>query len=378
VVRFILILLAVLAAVGLFSGWYVWPAQVESYVARQRLIAREITGPGLLGANNQVSVTARIQAFLAEVRVDQNDQVKAGDVLATLNATEIEYQLAAAVANDRAAAESVREAELERDRLAIAAGTAQQDLDRRKLLLASKSVSRSEFDLVEGTQKQAAAALARATVTIERAKAQAAAASADVEQIRSRVGETSIRSPVDGVVVSRSRTVGDLLSPGVELMQIVDPKSLLVNARFDESAMGSLRPGQVAKVTFSSDPQRAYAASIERIGRQVDQETREFTVDLKLGEIPANWAVGQRASVTIEAESPSPGIAVPQRFLARNQGRVGLWVAHDRRAYWAPVSLGYSSGTDIEIKRGLNIGDVVLSPIGRFQYQAVNLQGSAG
>jgi HlyD family secretion protein len=371
-------LLAVLAAVGLFSGWYVWPAQVESYVARQRLIAREITGPGLLGANNQVSVTARIQAFLAEVRVDQNDQVKAGDVLATLNATEIEYQLAAAVANDRAAAESVREAELERDRLAIAAGTAQQDLDRRKLLLASKSVSRSEFDLVEGTQKQAAAALARATVTIERAKAQAAAASADVEQIRSRVGETSIRSPVDGVVVSRSRTVGDLLSPGVELMQIVDPKSLLVNARFDESAMGSLRPGQVAKVTFSSDPQRAYAASIERIGRQVDQETREFTVDLKLGEIPANWAVGQRASVTIEAESPSPGIAVPQRFLARNQGRVGLWVAHDKRAYWAPVSLGYSSGTDIEIKRGLNIGDVVLSPIGRFQYQAVNLQGSAG
>lgn len=373
-IRFILILFAVLAAVGLFSGWYIWPAQVESYVAQRRLIAREIAGPGLLGATNQVVVTARIQAFLADVRVDRNDEVKAGDILATLNATEIEYQLAAAVANDRAAAESVREAELERDRLVIAARTAKADLDRRKSLLASKSISQAEFDLFEGTQKQAEAALARATASIERAKAQAAAASAEVEQIRSRFGETSIRSPVNGVVVSRSRTVGDLLSPGVELMQIVDPTSLLVMARFDESAMGSLRPGQVAKVTFSSDPQRPYAASIARIGRQVDQETREFTVDLKLREVPANWAVGQRASVTIQAESPSPGIAVPQRFLARNQGRVGLWIAHDGRAYWAPVSLGYSSGTDIEITRGLKVGDVVLSPTGRFQYQAVNFQ----
>ena len=377
-VRFISIFLVVLAAIGLLSGWYVWPAQVESHVVRQRLIAREIAGPGLLGATSQVVVTARIQAFLADVRVDQNDNVKTGDILATLDAAEIEYQLAAAVANYRAAVESVREAELARDVLGIAAGKAQTDLERRKTLLARKVIPQSEFDLAESTQKQAEAELARATVSVERAKAQAAAASAEVEQLRSRVGETSIRSPVDGVVVSRSRSVGDLLSPGVELMQIVDPTSLLVLARFDESAMGSLRPGQVAKVTFSSDPQRPHAASILRIGRQVDQETREFTVDLKLAEVPATWAVGQRASVTIEAESPSPGIAVPQRFLARNQGRVGLWVARDGRAYWAPVSLGYSSGTDIEITRGLNVGDVVLSPTGRFQYQAVDIQASGG
>lgn len=376
-VRLISTLLVVLAAVGLFSGWYIWPTDVESYVARQRLIAREIAGPGLLGATNQVVVTARIQAFLADVRVDQNDEVKSGQILATLNATDLEFQLAAAVANDRAAAETVHESELERDRLAIAAATAMADLERRRTLLDRKSISQSEFDLVESTQKQAEAELARATVTIERSKAQSAAASAEVEQLRSRLAETSIRSPVDGVVVSRSRTVGDLLSPGVELMQIVDPKSLLVFARFDESAMASLRPGQVAKVAFSSNPQRAYTASIVRIGRQVDQETREFTVDLKLDEVPATWAVGQRASVVIQAESPSPGIAIPQRFLARDQGRVGLWISHDGRAYWAPVSLGYSSGTDIEITRGLDVGDVVLGPIGRFQYQAVTIRAAS-
>ncbi|RTM07137.1 MAG: efflux RND transporter periplasmic adaptor subunit [Hyphomicrobiales bacterium] len=375
-VRLISILIAVLAAVGLFSGWYIWPTDVESYVARQRLIAREIAGPGLLGASNQVVVTARVQAFLADIRVDQNDEVKTGQILATLNATELEYQLAAAVANDRAAAEAVHESELERDRLAIAAATAQADLERRKTLLDRKSISQSEFDLVESTQKQAEAELARATVTIERSKAQSASASAEVEQLRSRVAETSIRSPVDGVVVSRSRTVGDLLSPGVELMQIVDPKSLLVFARFDESAMASLRPGQVATVEFSSNTQRPYSATIVRIGRQVDQETREFTVDLKLAEVPPTWAVGQRASVIIQAESPTPGIAVPQRFLARDQGLVGLWVSRQGRAYWAPVSLGYSSGTDIEITRGLNVGDIVLSPIGRFQYQAVTVRAA--
>lgn len=361
----------------MFSGWYIWPANVEAYVATQRSLAREVAGPGLLGATNQVVVTARIQAFLAEVLVDQNDQVGTGQVLATLNATDLQYQLAAAIANERAAAETVRESELERDRLAIAAAAAKADLERRRILLARKSVSQSDFDLTESTQKQAEAEMARAVVTIERSKAQSAKASAEVEQLRSRVAETSIRSPVEGVVVSRSRTVGDLLSPGVELMQIVDPKSLLVFARFDESAMASLHPGQTAKVTFSSNPQRSYAASILRIGRQVDQETREFTVDLRLEEVPASWAVGQRANVVIQAQSPAPGLAIPQHFLARDQGRVGLWVARNGRAYWTPVSLGYSSGTDIEITRGLAVGDVVLNPIGRFQYQAVTVAAPA-
>lgn len=363
--------LVAIGTAGLLSSWYLWPARVEHYVVAERMIAREINGPGLMGATNQVVVTARIQAFLAEVRVDRNDEVKAGQILATLNATDLEHQLVAAQANDRAALESVREAELQRDRLAIAALTAKADLERRQTLLASNSISKAEFDLFEGTQKQAEAELARASATIERAKAQAAAAAAEVEQLQSRIAETSIRSPVDGVVVSRSRTVGDLLSPGVELMQIVDPTSLLVFARFDESAMASVWPGQTARVVFSSDPHRPYAATVSRIGRQVDQETREFTVDLKLGEVPPNWAVGQRATVTILAESPSPGIAVPQRFLARDQGRVGLWLAHDGRAYWTPVSLGYSSGSDIEITRGLAVGDEVLSPAGRFAYQAV-------
>ena len=131
-------------------------------------------------------------------------------------------------------------------------------------------------------------------------------------------------------------------------------------------------------MVFSSDPHRPYAATVSRIGRQVDQETREFTVDLKLGEVPPNWAVGQRATVTILAESPSPGIAVPQRFFARDQGRVGLWLAHDGRAYWTPVSLGYSSGSDIEITRGLAVGDQVLSPAGRFAYQAVRAEDPQG
>ncbi|MDQ0394910.1 efflux RND transporter periplasmic adaptor subunit [Labrys monachus] len=373
-VRYIFLFLVVLAAAGLFSGWYVWPADVEAYVVQQRPVVREIAGPGLLGSNNQVVVTARIQAFLAEVRVDQNDVVKAGDILATLNSTELEYQLASAVATSRAAEETVQESQLEGDRLAIAAATAMADLNRRKALLGKQTVSKSEFDAVESAQKQAASQVLRAGVTVERAKAQAAAAAADVERLRSRLAETTIRSPIDGVVVSRSRTVGDLLSPGVELMQIVDPKSLLVFARFDESAMASLHPGQVARVAFSSNPQRPYPASILRIGRQVDQETREFTVDLKLDEVPASWAVGQRANVVIEAGSPSPGIAVPQRFLARSEGRVGLWVAHDGRAYWSPVSLGYASGTDIEITRGLNAGDVVLNPAGRFQYQSVAIR----
>ncbi|WP_137391134.1 efflux RND transporter periplasmic adaptor subunit [Rhodoligotrophos defluvii] len=365
-------LLVACSGTGLLAGWYLVPTSVDAHVVHQRMMGLEMTGPGLLDAINRVTITARIQGFLTAINADRNDRVTTGQVLATLESTDLENELAAAKATAESTLRAVAEAESTRDRASISFDKAKRDYDRRLPLLKSKTVSEAEFSVVEAAYKEAEADLVRAGTSVQRAQAEAAAAAANVKVLEARLAEATIRSPLNGVVVFRERNVGDLLMPGAALMQIVDPATIIVSARFDESAMGGIKPGQDARVTFASEPGRTFEGKVLRLSRQVDQETREFTVDITLKELPRNWAMGQRTHVTVLGASTTTAIAVPQNYITRRDNRAGVWVDRDGRAVWTPVTLGYLSGTDVQITHGLSEGDAVLDPEGRYPYEPVS------
>jgi HlyD family secretion protein len=367
--------LIVLAGGGTLGYWYLWPVEVVHYDVVERLAGREITGPGVLDANNKVIIAARINGFLAEIAVDRNAVVRKGDLLARLDDRELRHQRSAAKATKRAAEEAVREAEIEQRRAEIALRRATQTYERQLALVKNNNVSQAQFDLAKTELNQAEAGVSKSKVSIERAKALALTSSADVDVLTVRLAETVIKSPINGVVIARGRSTGDLLTPGAELMQIVAPDSMRVFARFDESSIDSLKPGQTAMTRFASDPRHLLPGRVERISRQVDQETREFTVEIALDTLPQSWAVGQRAVVTVLASSLSPRLVVPQRLLARRNGIIGVWINRNGRAEWVQVTVGFPSGNDIEITRGLKPGETVLEPTDRYMFQPVVRRG---
>lgn len=366
---FILLLLA--AATGLMGYWYVIPAPVTFYAVQPRLMSLEINGPGLLDAINRVVITSRIQGFLKEVKVDRNDRVTTGQVLALLDSEDLRNQVAAAQADAVAAHRTVAEIESERDRAVALFDKTKVELGRRTTLLRLNATSQAEVTTAEAAFKQAEADVARANASIERSKAQALSKEASVKVLEARLADATITSPLDGVVISRERNPGELLLPGVSLMQLVDEATIIVSARFDESARSAIRPGQAAKIRFASDPSRTWNGRVLRLSRQVDQETREFTVDITLDALPDSWAMGQRVNVAVEARSPAMVIGVPETLIARRDGRAGIWVGQNGRAVWTPVALGYASGSDIQVAHGLSAGDIVLPPEGRYDYQPV-------
>lgn len=366
------ILLATLAG-GFVAQWYAVPTAVNHAVVEPRIMALGVVGPGLLDATNKVVITARIPGFLVSIGADKNDRVKKGQVLAQLESADLRNQLLAARSDADAARIAIMEAERERDRANASFGRAKLDFERKATLLKTNVTSQAEFLNSEAAMKEAQAQFARTTVAIERAQAQAASAGANVEVLQAKLAEATIRSPIDGVVVSRDRNVGDLLAPGTALMHIVDPASIVISARFDESTMDSIRPGQAAKVRFASSPDSPLEGEVLRLTRQVDRETREYTADITLKSLPENWAMSQRAAVAIEAQPPGPIIAIPKDFLARYDGRAGVWLERGGRATWLPVALGYVGGSNIQITHGLAAGDVVLDPRGRYPFQPVVL-----
>jgi HlyD family secretion protein len=344
---------------------------VIAFKVENRPLEWTLRGPGLVDATNKVSLTAKVQGRLAIVNVERNQRVKEGDVVATFEADDLRNQLGAIKAEAEAAGSSVGVARSSESRARTALEKLQADLARRERLATSGVVSRVEIDTLQSQVRQAEAELLGATTSIQRAEAQKRSADANVKSMLARLEEATIRSPLNGVIVSRERNVGDVVLPGALIAQAVDPASIIVSARFDESNMSSLTPGQPAKVAFLSAPRIEYPGKILRIGRQVDVETREFTADIVLERLPDNWALGQRATVLVATKAVSEVPLVPQRFIHRSGGKAGVWQLQGGRASWRSISLGHATGPYIEVTSGVKAGDILLDPFDRYSGEPV-------
>lgn len=367
------LLLMVCACVSAYVAFfYVVPKHVNGIRLVPKPIVLEIAGPALLDARNKVTITARIQGFLKAINIDRNDYVKTGDVLAELESADLANQLVAAQADAKAADNAIAEARSEQQRANAIAEKAKQDFNRKLALRDRQVISEADWSATQGAYHQTQAELLRSEATILKATAQSASAEANVKLLKVRLDYATITSPLTGVVVSRDRNVGDLLSPGTPLVQLVDPDSIILSARLDESVMGLIGPGQPVSAQFASTPLEPISGRVLRLVRLVDQETREFAVDITLDHLPKHWALGQRANIVVKAQTEGAAFAIPQKFVSSQSGRVGVWRLKGGVAEWTKVDLGYPSGDDIQVLKGVQPGDVVLDPAGAYSLMRVS------
>jgi len=359
------ILAVVLAAAVL--GWrYILPTEVEAMIAAVAPLAMTVSGPALVDALTKVEVSPRVQGRIVALAAEQGDVLRAGAPIARLDAPDTASQLDQARAEAEAARRSVAQAESDRDSARAAMVRAQAEFDRKADLLRRGFASRSDYDAARAGLDQAAAGLAHAEVGVPRAQSSLASAEAAVQVVAARLADSTIVAPIDGVVAQRMQSLGDLATPGAAILQMVDPASLILSARMDESVMAGLGPGQAVEIRYVSFPGRVFGGRVLRLGRSVDTTTREFTVDVVPIELPPHWAIGQRATVTVLTGTRPAVIAVPQTALAPRNGRSGLWVAGaGMRARWRPIRLGLADGASIEVTEGLAAGDIVLLRPGR-------------
>ena len=134
-----------------------------------------------------------------------------------------------------------------------------------------------------------------------------------------------------------------------------------VSAWVDESAMSAVSTGQKARIVFRSDPHTAYSGSVVRLSREVDRETREFLVDVAADQLPAGWAIGQRAEVFIATARKDGAVLLPTRLVRWRDGAAGAFVDNAGRAAWHSLKLGMTGTNQVEVENGLAAGDVVIA-----------------
>ena len=338
------------------------PVPVSVHLVDQGNLVEEVFGTGTLESHFKASISPKISGLITEVRVDQGDRVKAGEVLFRLDDRDLKRQVEIAESDLAAARAAVDRQSADRDRTKAVLDLARIDYRRTKDLFAKQSAASIEMDKATETLRAAEADLKRAAAALTEARAQLVAAEKTLDYSRARLADTIVKAPFAGLIAQRDHDPGDVVVPGTGVLLLLDTREMWISAWVGETEMSKLNPGQSARVVFRSEPQHNYDGVVARLGREADPETREFLVDVRVPKLPSNWASGQRAEVYIETRRAENVLRMPVRFIIWRDRKSGVFVELDGRAVWRLVQLGLRGRDLVEIRDGLRLGERLIAP----------------
>lgn len=354
-----------LIAGAIVAGIVYWlrfsPVTVAGYQVKRGDLVAEVLGTGTLEAHFKSTVSPRISGRIQEVLVDMGDQVTAGTLLARLDDVELKPQVEIAQASVAVAQATLDRLQADRVQAVAILEQATADHERAERLRPAGAVSQEEVDKTTAAWKTAQAAVARADAALGEGRKQMVAADRNLAFRRALLADTQIAAPFDGLIVQRHRDPGDIAVPGSAILSLVSNKELWITAWVDETEMSRVAIGQPARVVFRSEPDRSYRGEVARLGRQSDRETREFPVDVRVLELPKNWAVGQRAEVYIETAHKTGVPLLPADLIVRREGKTGVFICTGERARWRELTLGLRGRDVLEVLSGLKPEDTVVA-----------------
>lgn len=240
--------------------------------------------------SNITMISAHISGYVTQVIVDDNQPVKAGDVIAKIDDRDYVakvQQAEAMLENTKAhllSLESQKDLQLSRIRQAesgISSATAtleksNKDFTRSKNLVKDGAISQQFLDASTADQKNAKASLEKSQAELDGAKSSLAMISAQIDETKAQIKNadaslvlakieleyTLIKAPVDGVVGNRSIQVGQLVRPGMGLYFLVPTQDIWVEANFKETQIHRMKPGQPVKIIIDTYPNITFTGTI--------------------------------------------------------------------------------------------------------------------
>jgi HlyD family secretion protein len=350
-------------------------------------IARSVVAVGRILPLSKVEVKSKANGILKALSVDVGDKVTEGQILAELDKENLEAQV-----REGRAMKDGEEANLQ---VAIATEAkarieavnpelkfALRDYERAKTLFAEKVASQQALDdaqknhEVSANRQQLLEAAARsAAALVTQARARVAAAQAALERAEEDLRNTTIRSPIKGVVLTRDREIGDAVSSILNLgsaatliMTLGDVSSVYVEGQVDEADVGKIRVGLPVRTTVESFHGENFEGTVTRIapmGKEKDNVTT-FDVRVSIANPQGKLRVNMSANAEIVLEDRKNVVLIPEAALVRDkdgkpsvQQRDASVKAGFRKV---PVKTGISNGQRTEVLEGLSENTELVLP----------------
>jgi RND family efflux transporter MFP subunit len=325
-----------------------------------------ITLPGTMQALTEAPILARTDGYLKRRLVDIGDHVRAGQVLAEIDAPEVDQQMhqaQAAIEQAEAAAEQAQ-ANLEQ-------GRANRELARltaeRTQQLAERGISpRQEDDQSRAQLKAQDANVQALEKAISAQRSNLAAAKANFARLQDVQGYRVVKAPFDGVVTVRNVDVGALVSTGTTLLyRIAQIGTLRTYVNVPQAYVATVRVGQSAALTVSNVPGRRFTGTVARTANALDPATRTMLVEVDVPNADGTLFPGTYAEVDLSGSQASPPLVVPAAaILFRTDGAQVAVVRSDDTVHLQKITVGRDYGDRVEILQGVEEGATIVAAPG--------------
>jgi len=305
---------------------------------KQSAPAQEIILPGNVQPFSSSPIYARTNGYLRKWYVDIGARVKQGQLLAVIDAPEVDQQVAQSISNLNTAKANLALAEITKNRY--------------QGLLKSKAVSQQDVDNAVGTYN--------ANMSIVEAD------QANVKQLQALQSFEKIYAPFDGVVTARNTDIGDLVNAGsaggvkTDLFHIAQPGTLRVYVNVPEEYSQGIKDGMTADITLAEFPGRKFQGKLVRTADAINVTTRTLLIEIDVENPTGTLLTGSYAEVHLAIPTQGSVFVIPVNTLIfRTEGlRVGI--VKDGKVVLATVTPGHDFGNTIEIVAGLKANDQVI------------------
>jgi RND family efflux transporter MFP subunit len=391
------------------------PASVEvkTAVAKVEQIPTYFEATGTLSSDAQADVAPTIAGKIVAVNFDVGSYVQKGDVLVKLDDRDARIRLEQAEAQLEQQRRAVRQAEANVEqaianlrqtqaRLGVKDGEtfdinkfsqvisvtaqlelAEKELRRAERLLESGDISQAIYDqrksqrdallgqMAEARSNAAVAiraintaeaAVATAKTQVNNAKAAVVTAETQVDQARKALSDTIIYAPFSGYISERNADLGEYITPNApntKLCTIVQTSVLRLKIDIPEQSISKVSIGQSVSLQTSAYPDRKFAGRVARVAPGVNPQSRTLTVEAEIENTGGLLKPGQFATVRITQSKPAPAVMIPTAAVRADGDANKVFVIKDGIANERLVQTGLLENDFIEIKQGVQEGEVV-------------------
>jgi HlyD family secretion protein len=397
---------------------------VQTGKAQKQSLASVVSASGEIKPKTYVNIGANAFGKIVKLHVKEGDRVRKGQLLAQLeniqsaadvNATRAGLQ--AAETDSVAADAGMRTSMADLNRAKSDAERAKLDYDRAQGLFRDQLIAKQDYDGRKAAWESADAGLAQAQARLAQAKAQKDSSdkritqnSANLTRVSDVLRKTTYEAPFDGVITNLPVREGETVvigiqnSPGSTLMTIADMSVITSEVKVDETDIVNVQLGQSADVTIDAIPHKVFHGKVTEIGNNAivrstgvatsqqsstSQEAKDFKVVVTVLDPPPDLRPGLSSTAKIttatrenilsvpiqaltvrskadlmpkDAGKGSVQAASPQAEASKQKEEVqGVFVIRNKKAEFAPVETGINGTTDIEVIKGLQPGDEVIT-----------------
>lgn len=335
------------------------PVPVELVKAEEGAISAYVSSTANLKARRDVELMARTEGVVREVRVEEGDLVREGQVLCRLDDRSVKIRM-------ELTEQKLAQARLQHDKARIRhekAGTqianTEAEVKRNEKAFAEGLVSEKEVDdlryqvaELQHDQQVAASEQKEFAHRVEELEA-------ELEQVKYDLSQTELVAPFSGYITERKVELGQTVRNLDPLFRLGAFSPLEADVHLSERDARRVRPGQSATVSLGAGTEEA-EGEVLRISPVVDNSTGTVKVTLTVQTPGRLFKPGAFVRVDIETDSREKTTLIPKRALVQEDGQTYVFVADGEQAQRREVKLGYESGGAVEILDGVTLGENVV------------------